>query len=663
MKKEFLLMKMENNFSGKAINPCNMKKMALSIGVLLFLCSTALQAQNGLIGWGAYKDLDQNGTTGGSNGPVVRVNSKADLEKYAKALEPYTILVEGSLSGSGMVVVASDKSIIGSGSGATFDGFGVDIRNKKNVILRNLIIKNAKPDAIAMLNTQHAWVDHCDLSRSDDGLLDFTHGSDFLTVSWTIFHDHNKVSIANSGAQDFEDVGKNNVTFHHNWFYNTVQRNPRIGYGLAHVFNNYFANVTSYCIGYHTGANVLVENNFFYRSAIPLKQMYNPVPTAANFANAEETGNIFDSTTGNTKGTGISFNPGFYYDYKFALNSAKEVPALVKKYAGPIPGIEYELLPTPANGSVNIIAAADKLVWSNLENATMWEVCFGMHAASLKKTTTKERSFSPGNLKPDREYFWKVNAIKSDKKVEGSLWKFRTAPAKASMPFPANGELHAKLRQVKTETTCSPLELKWTPGFNAVKYKVYVGTTERLTEADYKGEVTAASFAPGPLKYGVKYYWRVNMVAKDGSVIKGDTWNFMADVVYSKEGVTEVENMVLNGRAFIETQDGAWFMASNKKVVSGEAGPGSMSSIWAGPNAACSVSISYYDENDGKGWYGFFVNENKVDEWFAADNNNAIVEHTINNVQLHTGDELRIAFYTNKGELNRTDVMNIKLFK
>jgi hypothetical protein len=428
------------------------------------------------------------------------------------------------------------------------------------------------------------------------------------------------------------------------------------------VFNNYYANVASYCVGYHTGASVLIENNYFYQSKNPLNQMYTSVFTAANYADAKEVGNIFDHTTGNTKGTGVSFNPEFYYNYKFALDSAKDVPSLVKNYAGPRSGIEYELFPIPANGAIHF-TPTDRLVWSNLENVTSWEVYFGTSATSLKKISTKERSFSLGNLKPNTEYCWKVNAIRADTTIAGSLWKFKTVPAKISKPFPADGERHAKLRQVKTESTCSPLELTWTPGFAAAKYKVYFGKTPRLTESDCKGEVTAPTFAPGPLKYGVKYYWRVNTVANDGFVTKGDTWSFTSDVVYSKEGTTEVENMVLNGRAFIETQDGAWFTASNKKVVSGEAGPGTMSSIWAGPNATCTISISYFDESDGKGWYGFFVNEKMIDEWFAADNNNAVAKHTINNIQLHKGDELRIAFYTNKGELNRTDLMYVKLLK
>ncbi|UCH14831.1 MAG: right-handed parallel beta-helix repeat-containing protein [Bacteroidales bacterium] len=640
-----------------------MNKVLLSIktAVVLLISATSLYAESGLIGWATYNDLGQNGTTGGGNGSVVRVTSKADLEYYAKTTEPYVILVEGSFSGSGMVEVESNKSIIGVGSGATFNGFGIDVSGKKNIIIRNLTIKNGSPDAIAIRNTHHVWVDHCDLSASGDGLLDFTRGSDYLTVSWTKFHDHDKVALVNSGTQHFEDVNKNKVTYHHNWFDNTVQRNPRVGYGMGHIFNNYYSDVTSYCVGYHTGASVLVENNYFYKSGNPLNQMYSSVSTSAYFANAKEAGNIFDNTSGNTTGTGVSFDPEFYYFYRFALDSAKDIPALTQSYSGPMPGIEYEVFPTPGNGSIDVHTAGDTLVWTDLENVTSWEVYFGTSDTSLTKTSTVERSFSPDNLGPDTIYYWKVDAIRPDTTIEGPLWKFKTAPAKASKPYPADGELHAKLRQAKTETTCTPLELTWKPGFRASKYKVYFGETEQLTESDYKGEVTSPIFAPGSLKYGVKYYWRIITVSTDDSVSEGDTWSFQSEVTYSQEGDTEVENMVLNGRAFVETQDGTWFTASNNMVASGEAGPGTMSSVWAGPDSIYIFSISYFDESDGNGWYGFYVNEEKIDEWFASDNNNAMIKHTINHVQLHKDDELRIAFYTNDGELNRTDLMNVKV--
>lgn len=631
--------------------------------VVIFLMNNCcLFAQDGPVGWAAYNALQQNGTTGGGNGPIVRVTTKAELEKYASAQQPYIIFVEGMFSGPAMVNVENDKSIIGVGNGAIFNRIGFDIRGKRNIIFRNVTIQNAKPDAIAVRNSHHIWIDHCDLSTSDDGLIDFTIGSDYLTVSWCKLHDHDKVALANGGSRDFSDVGKNKITYHHNWFCNTVQRNPRIGYGMGHIFNNYYENISSYCIGYHTGASILIENNYFYKSSKPLQQMYTSVPTAANYANAKERGNIFDNTSGNTKGTGLSFEPTFYYDYAFALDSAIDLPHIIKSFSGPRPGIEHEIIPTPANGAIDVYKIGE-LSWSNSESSTSFDVHFGTNPDSLTKSSTIKRIFSLDNLHPNTEYFWKINAVKSDTVIRGSLWRFRTASVKNSKPYPAAGELHVNLRQIEADSTCVPLQLSWTPGFQSVKYKVYLGESYPLKESDFKEEVTSPKFASGPLKYGVQYFWRVNTVASDGSVNEGDTWDFTSDVSYSKEGNTEAEDMILNGRAFVETQNGDWFLASNEKVVSGEAGPGTISSIWAGGEAKCKIVISYFDESDGKGSFGFFVNEKQIDKWLASNDNDALNQHVINNVTLHKGDEIRIEFCTDLGELNRIDLMNIEILK
>jgi pectate lyase len=633
--------------------------------IILLACfllfSKPVISSDALVGWAACTSLGQNSTTGGGNGQIVRVTTKAALEQYAKATADFTIIVEGNFSGTGMVEVGSNKTIIGAGNGATFDGFGINVNGKKNIILRNLTIKNAKPDGIAMRNTHHVWIDHCDLSNSDDGLLDFTIGSDYMTVSWTIFHDHDKVTLANSGTQHFEDAGKNKVCYHHNWFNNTVQRNPRVGYGLGHVFNNYYSGVSSYCVGYHTGASVLVENNYFYKSNSPLNQMYTGVSTAANYADAEEKGNIFDNTSGNTKGTGKSYNTGLYYNYAFMLDAASNLPTLIKGNAGPKSGMEYEYLPVPGNGSIDV-TNLNELWWTNIENVQSWEVLFGTNPDSLIKTSSTSRTYYPEMLKPDTEYFWKVNAIKKDTTIEGKLWRFRTAPSKASKPFPVNGEQHAILRQANTDKTTIPVVLSWTPAFKAASYKVYFDTIPDFNTSNYKTS-TNPSFAPGPLKYGVNYYWRVDVVLSDNSIIEGETWNFKSDVRYSQEGITECENMVLNARAFKEEQSGVWFKASNNWVVSGEAGPGTMSSVWKGPNAICSVSVNHFDESDGNGWYGFYINEKIVKSWNASTNNDKMVTYTMDNVQIQKNDELRIEFYTNSGELNRTDLMNIKITK
>jgi pectate lyase len=199
------------------------------VGVCLGLPAFAMDCP---IGWAAVNALGQNGTTGGGNGPVVHVSTLTDLAYYAGLSRPYTILVDGSFTNASIVNVTSHKTIIGVGAGATLDGTGLSLNTQSNVIVRNLTIRNVIPtDAFAMRTSHHVWLDHCDLSACGDALADITIGSDYVTVSWTKFHNHDKVSLVNSGTSHFEDVGKCKATYHHNWFADNVQRNPRVGYG------------------------------------------------------------------------------------------------------------------------------------------------------------------------------------------------------------------------------------------------------------------------------------------------------------------------------------------------------------------------------------------------------------------------------------------------
>lgn len=78
------------------------------------------------------------------------------------------------------------------------DNVGLDLGNSRNVIIRNLIIKNVKAengDGIQILGASNIWVDHVEMSSSRngggfDGLIDITKGSNFVTVSWSYLHDH-----------------------------------------------------------------------------------------------------------------------------------------------------------------------------------------------------------------------------------------------------------------------------------------------------------------------------------------------------------------------------------------------------------------------------------------------------------------------------------------
>jgi pectate lyase len=625
-------------------------------------------AVDGPVGWAAVNALGQNGTTGGGNGAVVHVTTKTAFASYAGSSTPYTIIIDGTSDSSWTVTntvsVNSHKTIIGANAGIVFNGFGLDINGKQNIILRNLTIRNGYPDAISIRTTHHFWIDHCDLSASYDGLLDITVGSDYGTVSWVKLHNHDKVSLVNGGTSHFEDIGKERMTYHHNWFADNVQRNPRVGYGKDHVFNNYYTNISSYCVGYHSQASVLVESNYFLSSRNPLLQSYTSDTWNPAYADARSVGNTFDSCTGTTSGTGVSFDPTLYYSYQFALDTAAGALAAVKASAGPMAtGATNLICPTPGNGTIDVYAQTNSLAWTGLEGATSWDVYFGTTTSPSFQTNTTSRTFNPGTLAANTDYYWQMVAYGPGGSVTSDLWRFRTALTNAAKPFPPNGAVHIPLRVSDTDKTTKPLELAWVPGLGAISNRVYLGTNATLTGSDYRGSVTAGVFAPGQLRYGATNYWRVDTVGVGGIIATGAVWSFASDVTYSAAGRTEAENMVRGGTYYLNN---AYPAASGGWIVRLEGGtdtssPGTVSSIWNGANACCHFNVVYYDQVTGNGWFGFYVNTNKMAEWIASANDERFHTNVIANVSINPGDEIRIASYSDQNDFCGIDALNTEV--
>jgi pectate lyase len=235
-----------------------------------------------LVGWATQG----GGTTGGAGGPTVTVTSLAALISAASSTAAQTIRVSGNFSCSDDVRVMGNKTILGVGSGSGLTGCGLNIRDVSNVIVRNMRISfvqagNGNGDAIHIDNATRLWLDHNELfsnttSGTDfyDGLIDITHGADFITVSWNYLHDHIKCSlIGHSDSNEAEDAGHLRVTYHHNRFDNCDQRNPRIRFGNpVHIFNNYYNNIPLYAIASTENAGVLVEGNYFENVDDPFHQ-------------------------------------------------------------------------------------------------------------------------------------------------------------------------------------------------------------------------------------------------------------------------------------------------------------------------------------------------------------------------------------------------------
>jgi hypothetical protein len=88
--------------------------------------------------------------------------------------------------------------------------------------------------------------------------------------------------------------------------------------------------------------------------------------------------------------------------------------------------------------------------------------------------------------------------------------------SKAIKPQPQDGSVG---------TPKEELELKWMPGAQAIGHKVYFGTNAPglALLAVVKG---ATSVVAPALQRGASYYWRVDEVQLDGSVVTGDVWTF-----------------------------------------------------------------------------------------------------------------------------------------
>jgi pectate lyase len=200
------------------------------------------------------------------------------------------------------VNVGSNKTIIGV-RGARLNGVFLRLDGSANVIIRNLTHEdsrdcfpvwsptdgetgnwNAAYDNIWVRNSQHVWVDHNTFTDADnpdsaqplyfgrpyqvhDGQTDITNGSNFVTVSYNRYTNHDKTMLIGSTNTPGVDVGALKVTVHHNEFDGTVQRAPRVRFGQVDVYNNLYrvpvADPFEYSWGVGVQSAIYAENNYF----------------------------------------------------------------------------------------------------------------------------------------------------------------------------------------------------------------------------------------------------------------------------------------------------------------------------------------------------------------------------------------------------------------
>jgi pectate lyase len=281
------------------------------------------------------------GIVGGEGGPVMVATTESEIEALGKMPGAVVIQLHGMIPVNGQAdVVAGFKTIEPDGPGSGLMNGGLRVKGASNVIVRNLTVVNAfNTDAITLDAADHVWVDHCDLysqpvSSTDtfDDLIDIIHGSDYVTVSWTKFHDHNHdVSVIGNSDSDTaaaEDTGKLHVTFHHNLFSNTLSHNPALRFGTLHAYSNHYFMIADIGIASRMLGTSLVEENYFDTVGRPLLTSFDSPMDGF----MENVGNVIVNS-GPVPMLQLT-NVTVPYDYTFT--NASDVPRLVDACVGPM---------------------------------------------------------------------------------------------------------------------------------------------------------------------------------------------------------------------------------------------------------------------------------------------------------------------------------------
>jgi pectate lyase len=301
---------------------------ALAAVAVIALPQTAGAAETSPIGYGA-------GTTGGGGASPVTVSTLAAFRTAVAGDAAKVVRVSGLISLGGQVDIGSHTTVLGVGASSGFTGGGLRIKEKTDVVVRNLNISKpvAPADGITVQESTRVWIDHNSFSADRDhdkdhydGLLDINHGSDGVTVSWNTFKDHFKGSlVGHSDNNAAEDTGHLKVTYHHNHFSDVHSRIPSLRFGTGHFYNNFVDGAETACHS-RMGAQMLVENNVFRDTKVAVTT--NRSSDVDGYANLR--GNDLGGAATEISRTGTFTSP----PYRYTAEPASSVVASVTTGAG-----------------------------------------------------------------------------------------------------------------------------------------------------------------------------------------------------------------------------------------------------------------------------------------------------------------------------------------
>lgn len=289
----------------------------------------------------------------------------------------------------GGIKVSSNTTIIGQGADAVLPNGWFKVAGVENVIIRNIKVVNpcdlaptwdpndaggnynSSFDGMTIDKSKRVWIDHVhftDAPKTDDtmplgnknksgetlrvqchdGSLDIKGGSDFVTVSNSIFEKHSKNSLVGSSDSATGDDGHLTITFAYNHFRDIAERSPRVRFGKVHMLNNYFTGSRTdpayphkYSIGTGKNSKIISTGNVLDIAGVAAgdctKVVLNPELTFTTKPKNAEGAFVDTGSTANgaaLKGCTAPTSVGWTVPYSFSAKPASAVPAYVVANAG-----------------------------------------------------------------------------------------------------------------------------------------------------------------------------------------------------------------------------------------------------------------------------------------------------------------------------------------
>lgn len=340
----------------------------------------------------------------------------------------------------------------------------------ENFIIRNIKFVGPGPcdvgsyDLMAMTESTHFWVDHCDFTDGIDGNFDITNNSDYSTVSWCTFsytdraYAHMNTNLVGSsdtdGAVNSEGYYLNTTYAYNHWGNKCDQRMPMARSGKIHMLNNYYTCTNNNSsINPRKNSEFYIEGNYF---ADGVKKVFSQSEAKAyQWISSGSRANVIASSGVSTPSS--SGTVSIPYSYNNTL-LASNVPAEVGTWAGATlfqsnqaPTATVSISKTEVKQGAGVVLTAETTGYP--EPTIQWYSCSNAQKANAQAIGgATNNTYSPSTTTVGGPYYYYVQVTNSEGSatsnvvsftvVENSdvVWTFTSGDLKANTTWNGNGK-------------------------------------------------------------------------------------------------------------------------------------------------------------------------------------------------------------------------------